>query len=153
MNNHIKIRFGDLLKTRHIGFNQKEVTIKAYVLDRPLCIVTVTNAYVAKTKQTQGNEMQMFVSFQKLHKVVSKETMSCWILEVMVDAGLDMNIFSPHSLKTTSISKALKAKIPINTILETVGWTRKSTFRAYCNKPVHEEGQLGIAVLTDNWYV
>jgi len=112
--------------------------------------MTVANAYVAKTKPVQGNKMQLFVRFQKPHKAVSRETISRWISKVMVVAGLHMNIFSPHSLRATSTSKALKAKVPINTILETAGWTRESTLCSYYNKPAHEEGQFGTAVLADN---
>ena len=70
----------------------------------------------------------------------------------MIDAGLDIDILSPHSLQAASCSKAMKACVPISTILETAGWTRESTLHEYDNKPTEEEGRFGIAELEDNWY-
>ena len=66
---------------------------------------------------------------------------------MMATAGLDTTVFSPHSLRAASTSKAKREKVPINTILDTAGWTRESTFRAYYNKPVKEGGKFGQAVL------
>ena len=147
---HIKIRFGDILKTTRPGFHQKEITIKAFEPDRRLCIVTVAKAYLEETKRIRGTEMQLFISFQKPHKAVSRETISRWIPSVMLDAGLDVNIFSPHSLRAASSSKVRKAKVPINTILETAGWTRESTFRQFYDKPIKEQGQFGVALLENS---
>lgn len=147
---YIKIRFGDILKTTRPGFHQKEVMIKAYEPDRRLCIVTVAKCYLEKTKVVRGKEMQLFISYQKPHNAVSRETISRWISLVMSKAGLDMSVFSPHSLRAASSSKAMRAKVPINTILETAGWARESTFRAYYNKPVKEGGQFAMALLENH---
>ena len=147
---HIKIRFGDILKTTRPGFHQKEITIKAYTADRSLCIVTVAKAYLEKTELIRGKEKQLFISYQKPHKAVSRDTLSRWISCVMSNAGLDMNIFSPHSLRAASTSKARQAKVPISTILQTAGWSRESTFRAFYNKPIHEKGEFGLSLLKDN---
>ena len=84
------------------------------------------------------------------HKAVSRETISRWISSVMLDAGLDVNIFSPHSLRAATSSKVRKAKVPINTILETAGWTRESTFRQFYDKPIKEQGQFGVALLENS---
>ncbi len=119
---YIKIRFGDILKTTRPGFHQKEVMIKAYEPDRSLCIVTVAKCYLEKTKVIRGKEMQLFISYQQPHKAVSRETVSRWVSLVMSQAGLDMSIFSPYSLRAASSSRAMRAKVPINTILETAGW-------------------------------
>lgn len=143
----LKIRFGDILKTTRPGFQQKELTLKAYAPDRRLCLVTVAKEYLARTEALRHDEAQLFISYQKPHTAVSRETISRWLSTVMSDAGLDLDIFTPHSLRAASASKASKAKVPINTILATAGWTRESTFRRYYNKPVVEEGLFSKAVL------
>lgn len=148
-NNHIKIRFGDILKTTRPGFQQREVTIKAYAPDRRLCIVTTAKEYLERTRTIREEQEQLFIGLQKPHKAVSRETISRWVSSTMSEAGLDMSIFSPHSLRAASTSKAQKAKVPINTILETAGWTNENTFSKYYNKPVAECGEFGDAVLKD----
>ena len=119
-------------------------------LTRRLCIVTVAKAYFEKTRAIRGNESQLFISFQKPHRAVSRDTISRWISSIMCAAGLDMTIFSPHSLRAASTSKATKAKVPIDTILHTAGWARESTFRAYYNKPIMDGGEFGEALLTNS---
>ena len=54
----------------------------------------------------------------------------------MEKAGLDLNIFTPHSVRAASTSAAFRAKIPLNSILETAGWSKDNTFRKYYNKPL-----------------
>ena len=41
----------------------------------------------------------------------------------------------------------MKDMVPVNTILETAGLTRQSTFREHCYKAIKEEGQFGMTVL------
>ena len=55
---------------------------------------------------------------------------------VMLNAGIDLNIFTPHSVRGASSSAALRAKVPVQTILDTAGWSRKTTFMKYYNKPL-----------------
>ena len=134
-NNHVKIRFGDSLKTTRPGFQQKEITMKAYAPDRRLCIVTVLTEYLNRTKPLrQGTGL--FIRTQKPFSNVSRDTISRWAKAVMEKAGLDLNIFTPHSVRAASTSAAFRAKIPLNSILETAGWSKDNTFRKYYNKPL-----------------
>ena len=55
----------------------------------------------------------------------------------MVNAGINMDIFSPHSVRSASTSLAKRSmKVPLTTILKTAGWTRANTFTRYCDKPI-----------------
>ena len=49
------------------------------------------------------------------------------------DAGIDVNIFRPPSVRSATASTAC---IPVDTIIRTVGWTKDSVFRKYYNKPI-----------------
>ena len=135
----VKIRFGDLLKSSRPGYQQSEITLKAYAPDRRLCIVTVLQEYLKRTKPKRGEEQQLFISFQAPFGAVSKETIARWVRGVMQEAGLDISIFSPHSLRGASTSAASRAKVPIQTILQTAGWARQSTFAKYYKKPVKRD--------------
>ena len=57
----------------------------------------------------------------------------------MSSAGLDMTIFTPHSIRAASTSAAAKSGVPVDTILTTAGWSRENTFRKYYQKPVTEK--------------
>ena len=90
-----------------------------YADDRRLCIVTVAKEYLAWTKLLLHNKAQFFPSSQKPHTAVSRETISQWLCNDMLDIGLNMDMFTPHSLGGASAGKASKAKVPINILLPT----------------------------------
>ena len=133
----VKIRFGDILKTSRPGFQQSEISLKAYAPDRRLCIVTVLQEYMSRTKKLRGGEKsQLLVSYQKPFEPVSRDTVSRWVKIVMSEAGIDTRIFTPHSMRSASVSAASRAKVPLETILATAGWNKDSTFRKYYDKPL-----------------
>ena len=55
---------------------------------------------------------------------------------MMEKAGLDISIFTPHSVRADSTSAAKRARVPISTILTTAGWTKDNMFRKYYDKPI-----------------
>ena len=57
---------------------------------------------------------------------------------MMIKAGLDVSIFTPHSVRAASAAAALRVKVPLETILVTAGWSKDNTFRKYYNKPVSD---------------
>ena len=135
-NDTLLIRIGDLLKQTRPGHHIDEITITAYPKDRDLCIVTVYLEYVSRTSSIRDSETKLFVSTQKPHKAVSKDTIGRWIKTVMDKAGIDTSIFTPHSTRAAATSAAVKAKVSVDTILKTAGWTRDNVFRKHYNKPV-----------------
>ena len=69
----------------------------------------------------------------------------------MIDAGMDMSVFSPHSTRAAATSAAARMNVSITTILRTAGWTGDSTFRAFYHKPVRINCDFGSALL-DNFH-
>lgn len=135
----VKIRFGDILKSTRPGFQQKEVTIKAFAPDRRACLVTVLTEYINRTKLVRKEGCtQLFISFIAPFEPVSRDTIARWIKLVMLNAGVDLSIFTPHSVRGASTSSALRGKVPLQTILETAGWSKASTFMKYYNKPLKD---------------
>ena len=135
----VKIRFGDTLKTTRPGFHQKEISVKAYAPDRRLCIVTVLREYLSRTKVVRKaviGKTQLFLSYNKPFEPVSRETIARWIRFVMLKAGLDVSMFTPHSIRAASTSAACRYAVPMDTILNTAGWKNDCTFRKYYNKPL-----------------
>lgn len=130
-----KIRFGDLLKQTRPGTQQKEICLPAYS-EKSLCIVDTLNSYLSKTENLRQSVTQLFICFIKPHKAASVDTISRWIRLVLKMAGIDMNIFTPHSTRAAAVSAARKSKIPICTILDTAGWSSCKTYAKFYDKPI-----------------
>ena len=75
------------------------------------------------------------------------DTIARWVKFVLTNGGVDMSIFTPHSIRSASTSTAMKAKVPLDTTLKTAGWTKDSTFRKYYNKDVKTAHDFSEAVL------
>ena len=58
-----------------------------------------------------------------------------------------MSVFTAHSVRSASTSAVGRAKVPLQTILNTAGWTRHTTFSKYYAKPLQETTVFGDAVL------
>ena len=91
---------------------------------------------------------QLFISYQKPHKAVTKGTIANWIKKVLTLAGIDMKIFTPHSTRSASTS-FVNGKIPIETILKTAGWRKDSVFRKHYNRPITNNSAFSNEVLND----
>lgn len=101
--------------------------------DPSICVVQTLLEYVKRTKNLRGSHTQLFISFLKPYQPVSKSTISRWIWRVMTEAGIDTNIFKPHSTRSASVSAA-KSNFPIDTILQSAGWSSCKTFHKFYDK-------------------
>ena len=98
-NSGYRFRIGDLVKTSRPGVHQSELYFPAYAPDRRLCIFKVFSTYLEMTKELRSTETSLFISFVKPHKSVSRDTLSRWIKRLN-KAGIDTNIFTPHSTRS-----------------------------------------------------
>ena len=58
----------------------------------------------------------------------------------MKEAGINVEQFKPHSTRAAALSAAKLKGVSLQNIMKAAGWTQKSTFRRFYNKPV-KEGQ------------
>ena len=135
--NRFYVTIGDSVKTTKPGRHVEQLRFKAYAPDKRLDVHFVLQEYLRRTLLIRGKEMMLFVSYVKPHKAVTRSTISRWTKECMMNAGVNMNIFSPHSCRAASTSKA-KNKLQLKTILKTAGWTNANTFTKYYDKPIVE---------------
>ena len=134
--NSVKIIMGDLLKSSKPGKHLAEINLSSFHVDKDLCVVEVCKYYLERTKQLRGQVTNLFISTQRPHKAVSRDTISRWLKCVMKDSGIDTSIFKPHSVRSASTSMAKSLNIPISTILRTAGWNKDCVFRKFYNKPI-----------------
>ena len=145
--NGIKFRFGDILKQTRPGFQLNELHVKAFAPDRRLCLPTVIMEYLHRVSRLRGETNQLFITISKPHHAAAKQTVSRWIKLTLMMAGIDMSIFTPHSVRSAATSSAQNSKIPLQTILKTAGWSNECTFAKYYSKPLEAKKTFSDALL------
>ena len=129
------------------GYKVPSFVLKAYPPDSGLCVVTHLNIYREKTRSLREVETKLFISYVKPYRGVSEDTIARWIRTVMMNAGLDVKIFKPHSTRSEATSKATQTCVPIENILKHAGWSNHRTFDRFYNKPVRAESLFADSVL------
>ena len=61
------------------------------------------------------------------HKKASRDTIRCWIQQMMIKAGIDINVYKPHSVRSTAASNAKAANASVVEIMQTAGWSSAAT--------------------------
>ena len=137
-----------VLKQTKAGMHIPPLELDSFQNEK-LCIVSHLKAYIEKTESLrQGKEL--FVSYVKPHKHISRDTLSRWIKSILDMAGIDSNIFSAHSTLAASTSAAYNREASIDSILNAAGWSKDSTFKKFYWKLVQKQKSLSQAVL-DNY--
>ena len=98
--------------------------------NRRLRIVTHFWQY-SKVIQDLRKGKQLFISFVKPHKEVSRDTISRWIKTVLSLAGVAVSLFSAYSARATSMSAASSRNVPTDCPMKTAGWSRQSPFSKF----------------------
>ena len=129
-------RIGESLKTRAPG--TAVVELKAYPEDRLLCPVVLIKAYIDATKNFRTDD-ELIISFIKPHRVVHVDTFRRWITSVMGFAGIDTEVYKPHSTRAASTSKAKEKHILLENIMAAAMWNNASTFAKFYDKEIVEQ--------------
>jgi hypothetical protein len=101
-----------LLKHTRPGTHLKPVVLKGFPTDSKLCVLVCLQAYLAATAPVRQNRTVLFLSSQKPHLPVSKDTVSMWIKDMLAAAGIDTRIYGTHSMRAVSTSAAVQQGLP-----------------------------------------
>ncbi|KXJ09019.1 Transposon Tf2-6 polyprotein [Exaiptasia diaphana] len=125
------------------------IRVQEFNQDRGICPIHTLREYIRRTKPMRGNHEQLFLSFVKPHKPVSRDTISRWTKTVLQKSGIDTTMFTSHSTRAASASKAKQKDVPLDVILSHVGWSTTSTFTKFYDKPIRPHNDImASAVLT-----
>ena len=116
-NDTVHFEIVKLLKTSKPGRHQGHLELKSYPVDQGLCVVTCLRQYV---KLTEPVHDPLWLSYSKPFKPVSRDTVSCWIKNVLEKAGINTKVFSAHSTRAAATTAVHLNNVPINTIMEAV---------------------------------
>ena len=102
----MQIAFKSLLKQTRPGQHLKSETLKSYKRDLKIFPGNVLQSYIDQTKDTRRNETKLFISFEKPHKPVGVKTISRWNKEPLKTAGVNVEHYQRHSLRSARASAA-----------------------------------------------
>jgi len=135
------------LKQSKPGVKPMVVKFTSYPADPRICVVTTLQMYLACTKDKRHGCKQLFISYLKPFKPVSRSTISRWIKIVMRNSGINVEVFKPHSTRAAATSKASASFVPLDQILSTAGWSSASTFAKFYNKQIDVNNSFAESVL------
>ena len=125
---------GDFKQSRK-GHENLKITLNAFKDDVRLCIVNTLTVYLERTAALR-NSSKLFISVVTPHNAVSKDTISRWLKSAMQLAGIDIDIFKPHSTRAAATSAAHRQGVPMADILSTADWASQAVFARFYNKPL-----------------
>ena len=123
------LQYSGLLKQSKAGRNNPYVEVFAYPPDRRLCAVFVLKEYLRRTEPLRANNTNLFISYVKPYRTVTKDTISRWLRAVMFNSGIDCSKYKPHSIRSAATSKAKVNMVPVQDILKVAGWSSPLVFR------------------------
>ena len=140
---HIKIVEGFCyipfyLKLKHTrkGHHLAPLKFRAYK-EPKLCVITHLTEYLKRTKGLR-KDGALFISYQKPHGKVSKDTISRWVKEMMTSAGINPN-YVTHSSRSAASSSAQQKGVSLKDICEACGWSSERTFASHYKKKIQSE--------------
>ena len=123
------------LKHTRKGHHLKPIQLKSFPHKEDICVINVLHEYIDRTKSLRAKHSdQLFISYQKPYKPVSKDTIARWLKNILDLSGIDTSLYSAHTTRAASCSAVQKIGLPINSILEVAGWSRENTFSKYYKK-------------------
>ena len=132
------------------GKSSSDLVIKlnAYPHDRNLYVVNACSVYLDRTKLLRGSESRLFITHQKRHKKASRDTVRSWFQQMMITAGIDINVYKPPSVRSAAASKAKAANASLVDITQTAGWSSAATFAKFYDREIEQGSSFADSVLS-----
>lgn len=149
----ITIKIPEIIKTSKIGTCQPNLILPYYREKPEICAVLALLAYLERTSSLRGNIENLFISLRKPHKLVSAQTLARWVKLTLGECGVDISIFTAHSTRHASTSKAHKLGINLEIIRKTAGWSGSSqVFGKFYNRKVQidKDDSFGRSILNNS---
>jgi len=69
---------------------------------------------------------------------------------MMVKAGIDINVYKPHSVRSAAASKAKANNASIAEIMQTAGWSSAATFAKFYDREIEQGSTFANSVLSQS---
>lgn len=136
----VTFRLATLTKKRNPGTPPRELFFGSFPADPDLCVQACLKEYEKRTQPFRRITMKqetdkLFLSYVKPYKPVSSQRLAHWLKAVMEEAGVDISVYSAHSIRGASATSAEKQGVSMNDILKMADWSTESTFRRFYYRP------------------
>ena len=106
-----------------------------------LCVLRCLQSYISRTENFRSpmdpaSDRQLLISYHRPHRPVKSCSISRWIKCILSKAGIDTSIFSGHSTRSASTSKARAGGVSLQEILKMANWSGPSSFLRFYYRPV-----------------
>ena len=134
-------KFHKLTKSWRKGRPPLSVEFCAYQQNPKLCVVQAIKSYLQVTQawRNKNGQKQLLLSTLAPHQEVKKSTVAGWVKAILGSAGIDTNLFTAHSTRAASTSKAKVKGLSLEDILKGGNWSNKSTWLKHYHKFVLNE--------------
>ena len=137
---------GSLAKQSRQGKSIREFFFPSFPSNITICPITTLKAYERRTECIRSGVSKLFIATIKPHRAVSSSTIARWLRRLLEVAGVDTSIFTAHSVRGASSSKASNMGISTNDILTAADWSSESVFNKFYYKST-QDPSFGRAVL------
>ena len=131
--------YSKLHKSWKKGSKPPSLSFTEFPEDEDLCVVKTLKTYLARSGQWRqnGQPTQLLLSHIKPHIAVSSDTIARWIKTILKEAGINTQVFTAHSTRSASTSKAHSQGATLEEILARGSWSSKSsTWQRHYRKDV-----------------
>ena len=131
-------KFHKLHKSWRQGQKPTTLEFLAFSQDKELCVVSALDEYLNRTEEWRrvNNEPQLLLSCIQPHRKVVPSTISGWLKKVLKSSGIDVSLFTVHSTRSATTSKASASGLSMIEILERGTWSNKSTWQRFYKKDI-----------------
>ena len=136
--NLVFIPIMNVVKQTKANNHIKPLKLKTYE-DKKLCVVSHLKIYQNLVQALAPDEEQLFVSYIKPHKAVSKDTIARWCRETLKMSGIDTKKYSTHSSRSAATSKAKEKGVPLKTIIDSAGWKNERMFATTYERTIEND--------------
>lgn len=145
----IIIRVPDRLKTSAPGRPQPIFSFSPFEGHENLCIYSLLKHYLHITKDIRSpSQDSLFLSFVRPHKAVGSQTISRWLKSGLEECGVKSDLFTAHSTRHASTSKAAQKGVALDLIKRAAGWSGQSrVFAIFYNRPMFDPEEFNRTVL------
>ena len=130
--------FDKLSKSWRKGQKPPVLGFLGYPDDKDLRVVTAVDEYLLRTSDwRKGNhQIELLLSHIKPHKEVVSSKISGWVKATLKLAGVDVDIFQPHSTRAASTSKSNATGLALGEILGRESWFNAFPWQRFYKKGI-----------------
>lgn len=141
----IIIKIPDIVKTSRIGCKQPLLYIPFFLHKSHMCPAKTLQCYINRTSSLRQSDT-LFIGIKRPHNTVGTQTLSRWVKSTLSECGIDTSIFSAHSTRHASTSRAHSLGVSIDAIRNTAGWSGNSTvFAKFYNRTILTNDHISLA--------